>query len=70
MAMMKGEMVIEALLGASPGEQMLVNDEEWTSLDDLEFAVVTERGEGDSRFVTLDDEQDELDPDAYYDFLR
>lgn len=70
MAMMKGELVIEALLAASAGEQMLVDDDEWTSLDDLEFEVVKDLGDGESRYVTLDEEQEELDPDAYYDFRR
>ncbi len=70
MARMKGKDVIEALLAASPGEQLRVGTEEWTSLDDLQFSVATDFGEGESRFVTLDEHQQELDPDAYYDFQR
>lgn len=70
MAMTKGDTVVEILLAASPGEQMLVDTEAWTSLDDLKFEVVTDFGDGESRVVTLDDEQTELDPDAFYDFRR
>ena len=66
----KGAVLIEMLLAASPGESILVETENWTSLDDREFEVTGDLGEGAVRFVTLYDEQDELDPEALYEARR
>ncbi len=41
----------EHLLGLPAGESVLVGDEVWTSLDDADFEVVGDFGEGDARFV-------------------
>lgn len=67
---MKGDVLIEMLLAASPGEATLVGSARWTSLDDLEFEVAENFGDGDARFVKLDDEQEEIDVNATYDFTR
>lgn len=66
----RGDVLIELLLAASPGESILVGTTQWTSLDDGEFEVAENGGEGEARLVTLDDDQVEIDPSAEYDVVR
>lgn len=69
MAKVTGEVLIEMLLAASSGESIMVGATQWTSLDDREFEV-TACGDGGSRFVTLADDQVEVDPSAEFEVAR
>lgn len=65
-----GAVLIEMMLAASPGDSILVGSRQWTSFDDGDFEVAEDCGDGHARFVTLADDQAEIDPGATYEVVR
>lgn len=68
--MVRGKEVIDVLMAVPEGVSLLVGGVEWTSLEDGVFTVAEDCGHGPWRFVTLDADQAEIDPDGTYEVVE